>query len=376
MLTAFSAFACYTIATTFGPQVAGTLSGYIAATAPWPVYFWWTVGAIGLVCILFAFFIEDTTFDRANPNNKKPKLPFVQDRIATLLPGSAVVQSDNSYLGFLDSIIIGVQPVSLCAGFFLMATFGWAVAVTTLLRYAEIFLLTRFRLLTYPSVFVLTPVEEGGYGFSPLGYANLTLAQWVGVVIAEAYGLSCNDKIPLWRCRRNGGIWKPEYRLFPLLLPPMILLPTALGIFGAALQYHLHYMVLAFAVCVINITETALVPVMINYMNECFIGHAQEITTAMNFYRTILGLTVPFYVEYWTEAVGDGWTFGMSMLLISQLPSLDGALLMINSGILRTLRVLLRCCARLEGRCDPKIYPEAFWPVRGRRVIVLSSRSQ
>jgi MFS family permease len=134
MLMEMSAFACYTIATTFGPQVAGTLSGYIAATAPWPVYFWWTVAALGLVCILFFFFIEDTTFDRTNASSKKAKLPFVQERVATLLPGSAVVQSDGSYLGFLDSIIIGVQPVSLCAGFFLMATFGWAVAVTTLLR--------------------------------------------------------------------------------------------------------------------------------------------------------------------------------------------------------------------------------------------------
>ena len=162
------------------------------------------------------------------------------------------------------------------------------------------------------SVFVLAPVEEGGYGFTPLGYANLTLAQWVGVAFAEVYNLSLQDRLPLWRCRRNGGIWRPEYRLYPLLFPPLILLPTGLGIFGAALQYHLDYMVLAFAVCLINITETALVPVMINYMSECFVGHAQEITTAMNFYRTILGFTVPFYIDPWTAAVGDGWTFGMS----------------------------------------------------------------
>lgn len=168
--------------------------------------------------------------------------------------------------------------------------------------------------LTRNSVFVLAPVDEGGYGFTPLGYSNLTLAQWVAVVFAQTYGFSCNDNIPLWRCRRAGGTWKPEYRLFPLLLPPMILLPFGLGLFGAALQYHLHYMVLAFAVCVITITEDALVPVMVNYMNECFIGHAQEITTAMNFYRTILGLTVPFYIGPWTQAVGLGWTFGMSEL--------------------------------------------------------------
>ena len=128
------AFACYTIATTFGPQVSGTLSGYITANSPWPNQLWWTVGAIALVCILFFFFMEDTTFDRTDRKEVKTKLPFAQDRVATLLPGNKVVVRNQSYLGFLDSIIIGVQPITILGGGFLMLTFGWAVAVTTLLR--------------------------------------------------------------------------------------------------------------------------------------------------------------------------------------------------------------------------------------------------
>jgi hypothetical protein len=79
--------------------------------------------------------MEDTTFDRTVAGKPKTKLPFIQDRIATLLPGSAVVVHGGSYLGFLDSIIIGLQPISILAGLFLTLTFGWAVAVTTLLRY-------------------------------------------------------------------------------------------------------------------------------------------------------------------------------------------------------------------------------------------------
>lgn len=133
-LTDTAAFACYTIATTFGPQVSGTLSGYISATSPWPVQLWWTVGAIALVLTLFFLFMEDTTFDRTGPGTRRTKLPFIQDRVATLLPGTAVVVQGGSYLGFLDSIIIGLQPVSVLAGLFLTLTFGWAVAVTTLLR--------------------------------------------------------------------------------------------------------------------------------------------------------------------------------------------------------------------------------------------------
>jgi hypothetical protein len=56
----------------------------------------------------------------------------------------------------------------------------------------------------------------------------------------------------------------------------------------------------------------ALVPVVTNYVNECFTGRAQEVTTALNFYRLVLGLTVPFYITPWLAAVGVGWTFGIS----------------------------------------------------------------
>jgi hypothetical protein len=106
----------------------------LTISSPRPTYFWWTIAALGIVCLLFFFFIEDTTFDRDNPSTTKMKRSFIQDRIATFLPGSAVVVDNGSYLGFLDSIIIGVQPVSILGGMFLLATFGWAVAVTTLLR--------------------------------------------------------------------------------------------------------------------------------------------------------------------------------------------------------------------------------------------------
>ena len=110
------AFACYTIATTFGPQLSGTLSGYISDRAPWPVKFWWTIAAIGTVILLFFFFIEDTTYDRNNSERlaRNPHRSFVQDRIATLLPSTAVVQVDSSKYGILDPVVIGLQPVSVC----------------------------------------------------------------------------------------------------------------------------------------------------------------------------------------------------------------------------------------------------------------------
>jgi hypothetical protein len=70
--------------------------------------------------------------------------------------------------------------------------------------------------------------------------------------------------------------------------------------------------VLAFAVALLNVFESLLVPVVINYVSEAFVSHAQEVTTALNFYRLILGLTITFYIDPWIAAVGPGWAYGMS----------------------------------------------------------------
>jgi hypothetical protein len=56
----------------------------------------------------------------------------------------------------------------------------------------------------------------------------MTYAQWVGIAISEVYGLLLNDRLPLWRCRANGGVWHPEYRLYPLLLPALIFVPVGM----------------------------------------------------------------------------------------------------------------------------------------------------
>lgn len=176
-----------------------------------------------------------------------------------------------------------------------MIAFGWAVGVNTPL-----------------SVFLQTPEQEGGYGFSPMQVSCFTLAQWLSVFAAEGYSMVLNDRIPLWYCRRyRHGVWKPEHRLYPLLLPQVVLLPISLRLFGAGLQYHLHYMVLALALFLITFCEIALLPGTINYVAECFTGYAAEVTTVLNFFRLIMGIAIPFSIDPWETRVGPGWVFGM-----------------------------------------------------------------
>ena len=139
----------------------------------------------------------------------------------------------------------------------------------------------------------------------------VTFAAWLGCICGNLYGFFLADKLPLWICKRGGGIWKPEYRLHALWIPSFICLNIGLGCFGAALQYHLQYMVAAIGNFLLNFSSNVAVPVIVNYEVECFVKYPVEAATMMNFYRTIFGIALPFFIDPWKAAVGTGWVFGM-----------------------------------------------------------------
>ena len=136
---------------------------------------------------------------------------------------------------------------------------------------------------------------------------------WFGVAAAQIWGILLNDRIPLWMTKRRGGTWHPEYRLYSLSIPSMVLLPAGLGIFGASLQYHLHYMVLAVGSFITTFATMQTIPVSVNYIVECFEMHPTQVGAIMGAYRLTFGLAVPFFVDPWIAAVGGpGWVFGMA----------------------------------------------------------------
>ena len=134
----------------------------------------------------------------------------------------------------------------------------------------------------------------------------------MSLIVAEAFGIFASDRVPLWASHRlTKDIWYPEYRLWNLLLPGL-LSPIGLGIFGASLEYHYHYMLLAFGTFLVDFSAVLSVPIVVNYVVECFVDSATEVAVIMNVYRLALGLALPFFIEAWSDAVGPGWVFGMS----------------------------------------------------------------
>ena len=119
----------------------------------------------------------------------------------------------------------------------------------------------------------------------------------MSLIVAEIFGILASDRIPLWASRRlSKGIWHPEYRLWNLLLPGL-LAPIGLGIFGAGLEYHYHYMVLAFGTFLVTFSSVLSLPIVVNYVVECFVHSAAEVAVIMNVYRLALGLALPFFID-------------------------------------------------------------------------------
>ena len=91
--------------------------------------------------------------------------------------------------------------------------------------------------------------------------------------------------------------------------------PIGLAIFGISLQSRLNLGVLALGAFLVSFSANGAVPMTINYLVETFASNPQEVGTAMNVWRLILGLSIPFFIEKWEHDVAIGWVFGTAAFL-------------------------------------------------------------
>ena len=295
------AFNCYVITFLLAINMSPSISGFIVDRAPWPVEYWWTVGVEGLVIILVFLFLEETGFDRSERSTyPRPPQSWAANRAATFFPGNKIVpaiRNSELKLRMTALFLMGVSPVTLCVGVFLLIAFGFVVGVSIVL-----------------SIFLEGPLPEG-YGFTPTRFGLFNITTWISCIVAEICGHFLNDRVPLWITRRRGGVWQPEFRLYSLIIPVGFILPIGFGLFGASLQYHLHFMVLALATFLTFVGGLSIPSITVNYVAECFTERPIEAATVMNFYRLIFGIAIPFFIAEWQIKIGPGWVFGMMALL-------------------------------------------------------------
>ncbi|KAF9890432.1 hypothetical protein FE257_005837 [Aspergillus nanangensis] len=291
-------FALYSSCILLGTVAASTISGLIVDSQPWPHQFWFCVGLQGGLAVLCLLWVDDTCWPRTPQEPVVPMFPtFVQRKLATyILTNRFLLRQHSRPLRVLakNQLCILFSPITICVAGALSIYFAWSISINT-----------------YLSIYLQEPEKIGGYGFTPLQNALFTFCQWASIVAAQLYGHFVNDRLPLALCARNHGRWKAEYRLHSLWIPVLIIQPIGLGLFGVSLRYHLHYMVLAVATFLATFAAVAGTPSTTNYLVEAFPGEvANDVMAVVNFYRMILGIAVPFFLEHWSEVVSVNWVYG------------------------------------------------------------------
>lgn len=343
----------FTLATVMGPS----FDGFIVQVLPWPDSFWWLVAGNAAAAVLIFIFMEETAFDRRqferlSANTSPPERTWLVDRTVTFLPGHKATPDTGSSLANVGrsaytSLLIAVSPVTILAGLFTMIDFAWNVALPIEL-----------------SIFLQMPYkpEEGsvGYSYNARQTGLFYISLWLGMLCGQFYGLVVNDRIPLFLWRRAKAaapadkvvLWRPEYRLHTAWVPGLVFLPVGIGLVGASLEYHYHFMVLALGSFLTTCGGPSAVSISVNYAVETFKMHPQEVGAVMNVYRLALGLAAPFIFESWTAAVGIGWVWGMMGMLSLAVFLVAMAPLMLFGPSLRNLSFVRSADGQNDGDAE------------------------
>ncbi|RSL46388.1 hypothetical protein CEP54_013862 [Fusarium duplospermum] len=157
-------------------------------------------------------------------------------------------------------------------------------------------------LVLYMSVVSIVFVQPT-YNFTTAGIGYMTLGPFVGNIFGSIYGGPLSDWVIVRLARRNGGIFEPEMRLYPLVVPTVVMAGSII-MFGVTADKGMHWIypsiggaLFAFGLGANgDITFTLIVDTYRELTAEAFIGVA--------FLRNAVSVAVPFALVPWMKTMG------------------------------------------------------------------------
>jgi hypothetical protein len=214
-----------------GPLYAGYM---LAGGYSWRLFFW-VEFAFGVALLIATFiFVEETRYRRKVVSSTPPSPSETKEATATDL---AISLPTRKTLRQRLSPWSGVDPN---APFLMMAVRSFTyylvpVALWVNLVYGIYIGLGALTFnLTFPYLIVAPP-----YNWSQTNSGLIAVASMIGFFIAIPL-TPASDILAAKLTKKNGGIREAEMRL-GALLPPMIIAPAGLVVYGCTAQFHLHW---------------------------------------------------------------------------------------------------------------------------------------
>ncbi|KAJ9609082.1 hypothetical protein H2200_006853 [Cladophialophora chaetospira] len=293
----------YTLMIAGGSALGGIFAGLIAnANANWRWVFGMNTILTGINFICCALFQAETNFNRPAENESGEGL----DASALAAIRSRTNGSWFRSLGVMSWYDRETSMLYLWARPFL--TLQYPAVIWGSLTYGVVLGWVVLQQTANAAVFPAL------YGFDELAVGNINVANLVGAVVGCLVAGPLSDYLVSFIARRRGGYFKPEYRLWCLVLP-FAFGPVGLMLWGSGLGRHLHYMV-AIAGSGISYGVLSAVPTIgMTYVVDSYRPLAGETMTVLTAFKNAFAFALSFAVFPWIQMDGFVKISGYQVLI-------------------------------------------------------------
>lgn len=322
-----TAIALWSLLLILGPPTAPLITSAVTISQPWQYCYYVVIIFAGVEWFLIYFFCGetlytppkiDTPIQRPTTMGPTADLEQVADKEKEARGSRSATHTEDieersghggvhGHIGmvysplkepgrFLRAVVeplgMAFYIVELVPALWGAVAFGWSVGIT-----------------------IITPQVLHGepYNFSAIKVGCAFLAIVVGSTLGKIYGGVGSDWTVTYFAKRSStGIREPEYRLWNMIFPTLLLL-TGLVIFGYGFGNRMSWWVpVVFGSGIFYIGLVGVTGVLQTYIAECAgPGRTMSAVQLYNFIKTTFSFGVPFFIPIWTdlpawEAGGNG----------------------------------------------------------------------
>ncbi|KAH7060467.1 major facilitator superfamily domain-containing protein [Macrophomina phaseolina] len=290
------------------------IAGPITAELGWQWLFYLLIPFTGTELLLLLFFVPETQYNRASPDaGEVTMIGKDASFMETVELGSALPPRKKTFWQQM-AIFTGTYSDD---NFFQLLLTPFAICVNLPVLWSVIVSGGAVALVVVQSIILPQVFSAPPYLLSPSGVGFLSMGPFIGGLLSAVLMAAIGDPLVRWACRKNGGVYEPEYRLLSMI--GAFFMPVGAIMFGFLAQNGVSYWATASAhgVDVIGVivaaTSTAA------YGVDAYKDMASEVFVLSAAFKAFVFYSFSYFVNDWTAAVGVGQVFYVLSLITTML---------------------------------------------------------
>lgn len=271
-----------------GSSLGGIFGGLVThANSNWRYVFWMDTACVGACLLANIFFLAETSYHRPEDTEgagghvilARPKAKLSFSKALSVTGWHDRDTSVAQY--FTRSVKLLAYPAMLWGGTAYGITLGFFVLQLTA------------NATFYPSL----------YNFTGLGVGNTNGANLIGAAVGCLYGGPGSDLIIQYISKLHGGYFKPEFRLWALVVP-YLFAPVGLLMWGFGMGNHMHWIIPTVGTSITYGVLAAVQTICLTYIVDGYRAVAGEAMTSVTAYKNTIAFALSFAVIPWIESEG------------------------------------------------------------------------